>query len=97
MFRHSWPWARGIMTQVMHLSCFRWSALYLSLCSVCHALESVDPLKKALTDPLSIQMEIAISQKHFSIMSRALPEKERCVARELLGASIGLREVTTHA
>ena len=67
----------------------------LALCSAGHALESVDPLKKALADTTSIQMELAMAQKRFSIMSRSLPDPERCVARELLDTSIGFREIAT--
>ena len=66
-----------------------------ALCSAGHALESVDPLKKALADTTSIQMELAMAQKGFSIMGRSLPDPERCVARELLDTSIGFREIAT--
>jgi hypothetical protein len=67
----------------------------LALCSASYALESVDPLKKALADTTSIQMELAMAQKRFSIMSRSLRDPERCVARELLDTSIGFREIAT--
>jgi hypothetical protein len=65
------------------------------LCSAGYASESVDPLKKVLADTTSIQMELAMAQKRFSSMSRALPDPERCVARELLDTSIGFREIAT--
>lgn len=67
----------------------------LALCSASYALESADPLKKVLADTTSIQMELAMAQKRFSIMSRTLPDPERCVARELLDTSIGFREIAT--
>jgi hypothetical protein len=70
-------------------------ALIISLCGVAQASESVDPLKKVLADTTSIQMELAMAQKRFSIMSRALPDPERCIARELLDTSIGFREIAT--
>jgi hypothetical protein len=69
--------------------------LIISLCGVARAIESKDPLKMALADTTSIQMELAMAQKRFSIMSRTLPDPERCVARELLDTSIGFREITT--
>jgi hypothetical protein len=72
-----------------------WVALTLSMCGIAQASESVDPLKKVLADTTSIQMELAMAQKRFSIMSRALPDPERCVARELLDTSIGFREIAT--
>jgi hypothetical protein len=67
----------------------------LALGSAGNASESVDPLKKVLADTTSIQMELAMAQKRFSIMSRTLPDQERCVARELLDTSIGFREIAT--
>jgi hypothetical protein len=70
-------------------------ALIISLCGIARAAESEDRLKKALADTTSIQMKLAMAQKRFSIMSRALPDPERCVARELLDASIGFREIAT--
>jgi hypothetical protein len=74
-----------------------WFAMCLALCGVGRSSESIDSLKKALTDTLSIQTELALAQKKFSIMSRAMAETERCLARELLGASIAFREVTEQA
>lgn len=70
-------------------------ALIISLCGVAEAGESEDPLKKVLADTTSIQMELAMVQKRFSIMSRTLPDPERCVARELLDTSINFREIAT--
>jgi hypothetical protein len=67
----------------------------LALGSTGNASESVDPLKKVLADTTSIQMELAMAQKPFSIMSRALPDPERCLARRLLDTSINFREITT--
>jgi hypothetical protein len=69
--------------------------LIISLCGVAGTSESVEQLKKVLADTLSIQMELGIAQKRFSIMSRTLPDPERCVARELLDTSIGYREIAT--
>jgi hypothetical protein len=69
--------------------------LIISLCGVARAIESNDPLRTALAHTTSIQMELAMAQKRFSIMSRTLPDPERCVARELLDTSIGFREITT--
>jgi hypothetical protein len=73
----------------------RLSICGLAFCSASYALESEDQLKKALTDTTSIQMELAMAQKRFSIMSRTLPDPERCVARELLDTSIGFREIAS--
>jgi hypothetical protein len=70
-------------------------ALIISLCGVAGASESVEQLKKVLADTLSIQMELGMAQKRFSIMSRTLPDPERCVARELFDTSIGYREIAT--
>jgi hypothetical protein len=72
-----------------------WIALIFSICSLARAAEPADPLKKVLADTTSIQMELAMAQKRFSIMSRVLPDPERCVARELLDTSIGFREIAT--
>jgi hypothetical protein len=72
-------------------------ALTISLCGVAGASESVEQLKKVLADTLSIQMELGMAQKRFSIMSRTLPDPERCVARELLDTSIGYREIATES
>jgi hypothetical protein len=85
------------MTQVMPRSMVCWFVLCAALCSVAQSSESVDSLKKTFTDNASIQMELALAQKKFSIMSRGLAETERCAARELLSASIGFREVTEQA
>jgi hypothetical protein len=72
-----------------------WMALILLMHSFAQAAESEDQLKKVLADTTSIQMELAMAQKRFSIMSRTLPDPERCVARELLDTSIGFREIAT--
>ena len=69
--------------------------LIISLFGVARAIESKDPLKTALANATSIQMELAMAQKRFSIMSRTLPDPERCVARELLDTSINFREIAT--
>jgi len=74
-------------------TCVYWMALIISLCGVAGASESVEQLKKVLADTLSIQMELGMAQKRFSIMSRTLPDPERCVARELFDTSIGYREI----
>jgi hypothetical protein len=74
-----------------------WTALIMSMCGIGWASESVDALNKTLGDVSTVQMELAFAQKHFSIMSREMAEKERCAARELLGASIDFREVTEEA
>jgi hypothetical protein len=76
-------------------TCVCWMALIISLCGVAGASESVEQLKKVLADTLSIQMELGMAQKRFSIMSRTLPDPERCVARELFDTSIGYREIAT--
>jgi len=76
-------------------TCVYWMALIISLCGVAGASESVEQLKKVLADTLSIQMELGMAQKRFSIMSRTLPDPERCVARELFDTSIGYREIAT--
>jgi hypothetical protein len=83
------------MNKALRRTSVRWIALIFSICNFARAAESEDPLKKALADTTSIQMELAMAQKRFSIMSRALPDPERCVARELLDTSIGYREIAT--
>ena len=85
------------MTQIMHRSIVCWFVLCLTLCGVSRSSESIDSLKKALTDTLSIQTELALAQKKFSIMSRTMAETERCLARELLSVSVGFRVVTEQA
>jgi hypothetical protein len=74
-----------------------WTVLIMSLCGIGQASESVDALNKTLADVSTIQVDLAMAQKYFSIMSREMAEKERCAARELLGASIDFREVTEEA
>jgi hypothetical protein len=83
------------MNQSLRRNPLCWMALLISICGIGQAAESVDPLKRVLADTTSIQMEMAIAQKRFSIMSRAMPDPERCVARELLDTSIGFREIAT--
>jgi hypothetical protein len=85
------------MKQVMHRSVFGWLALCVSLCGVAHASASADSLKQALTEVLSIQRELAIAEKRFSVMSREMEGAEKCAARELLGASISFRGDTEEA
>jgi hypothetical protein len=72
-----------------------WIALIFLICSMAPAAESEVPLKGALADTTSIQVELAMAQKRFSILSRTLPDPERCVARELLDTSINFREIAT--
>jgi hypothetical protein len=72
-------------------------ALMMSLCGIAHASQSMEPIDKVLNDVSSVQMELAVAQKRFSVMSREMAERERCAARELLGASIDCREVTEEA
>jgi hypothetical protein len=72
-----------------------WIALIFLICGMARAAESEVPLRQALADTTSIQMELAMAQKRFSIMSRTLPDPERCIAMELLDTSIGFREMTT--
>jgi hypothetical protein len=85
------------MKQVMHRSDFGWLALCVSLCGVAHASASADTLKKVLAEVLSIQTELAIAEKRFSVMSREMAGAEKCAARELLGASISFRGDTEEA
>ncbi len=54
----------------------------MSLCGIAQASDSVEPLNKALGDVVSVQMDLAIAQEHFSVMSREMADKERGVARE---------------
>jgi hypothetical protein len=85
------------MNRTLRRTASCWTALIMSLCGVGQASESVDVLNKTLSDVSTIQMELAIAQKRFSVMSREMAERERCAARELLGASIDFREVTEEA
>jgi hypothetical protein len=85
------------MTQLTNRSMVCWFALCVALCGVGQSSESADPLKKALADTLSIEKELAIVQKRFSIMSREMAETEMCAARELLSTSTYFREVTEQA
>ena len=86
-----------MMTTATHRSIVGWFVLCAAVCSVGRPAESDDSLKRTLIDAVSIQTELALAQKKFSIMSRAMAETERCAARELLSASIGFREVTDQA
>jgi hypothetical protein len=83
------------MNKSLRRACVYGMTLIISLCGVALAIESNDSLKTALANTTSIQMKLAMAQKRFSIMSRSLPDPERCVARELLDTSIGFREITT--
>ena len=69
-------------------------AVYLVLCNAVGAMQSRDAIDKAVAAAKAMQLDIAMNQKRFSIMSRGLAETERCVARELLDTSINFREVT---
>jgi hypothetical protein len=83
------------MNESLQRTAVFWLALGLSICGIARAAESADQLKKATTDTITIQMELGMAQKRFSIMSGTLPDPERCVARELLDTSIGFREIAT--
>ena len=74
-----------------------WTALIMSLCGVGQASESGDALNKTLDEVSTVQMELAVAQKRFLVMSREMAATEMCAARELLGASIDFREVTEEA
>lgn len=89
--------SENIMKRVMHRSVFGWLALCVSLCGVVHASESADTLKKVLPEVVSMQRELAIAEKRFSVMSREMVGAEKCAARELLGASISFRGDTEEA
>ncbi len=82
------------MTLVIHRFILCGLMLSLTLCSIARSVESVDPLKQLVTDALSIELKMAISQKRFSIMSRGMADPERCAARELLGASFVFFDLT---
>lgn len=72
-------------------------AAYLALSSHAGAAQSVEAIGHAVTAATAIQVDLAMAQKHFSIMSRGMPDTERCAARELLGASTVFWEVTEEA
>jgi hypothetical protein len=79
------------MKKLLHRIIFCWPAFL----GAGYASESEDSLNKVLADTTSIQMELAMAQKRFSIMSRTLADPERCMARDLVDTSTNFREVTT--
>ena len=85
----------GIVNKSLRRSVACGVALTVSMCGIAQASEPVDQLNEVLADTTSIQMELAMAQKRLSIMSGALPDPERCVARELLDTSIGFSEIAT--
>jgi hypothetical protein len=85
------------MKQVVHRSVFGWLALCVPMCGVAHASGSADSLKKMLAEVQSIQKELAVAEKRFSVMSREMAGAEKCAAQELLGAAISFRGDTEEA
>ncbi len=75
--------------RTLHMVIF---AMHLALCSLAGATQSMDAIRKVGDDTLPLQMDLAMSQKKFSIMSRAMTQTENCAARELLDASISFRQ-----
>jgi hypothetical protein len=72
-------------------------SLHIMLCGVGYCEEPTNPLKSMLAKVLTIQWDLAIAEKRFSVTSRGLADSERCAARELLGASISFRGDTEAA
>jgi hypothetical protein len=70
---------------------------YLTLCSLAGAAQSMEEISHAVAAATAIQVDLAMAQKHFSIMSRGMAETERCAARELLDASTVFWEITEEA
>jgi hypothetical protein len=85
------------MNKLLRRSAVCWVALLMTLCCGAKASEFDDALDKALSDVTTLQTELAIAQKYFSVMSREMGETQKCAARELLGASIDFREITEEA
>src|SRR5580692_179256 len=80
--------------RTMCIQLFGLLSLCLFLCSTAGATASAEAISKTVTAANTVQFDIAVAQKKFSVMSRGMADTEKCAARELLGASIDFREVT---
>lgn len=69
-------------------------AVCLALAAPLGATPSTEAINNTLAAVSAVQLDIAMTQKRFSIMSRGMAEAEKCAARELLDTSIGFRTVT---
>jgi hypothetical protein len=58
---------------------------------------SVDEISSAIAKTIQIEFDLAVAQKQFSVMKESMSPTEKCVAKDLLGASIDYREVIDEA
>jgi hypothetical protein len=59
--------------------------------------QNVDATNSAIIEIQKVEFELAVAQKEFSTMKETMPPTEKCLAKDLLAASLGYREVIDEA